>query len=615
MAIQPLRPIYDTYARINNFTTYPYKEGQVYFASDKNQLFVDTNGQRAAQSKLASIGVLDDVNEIYEKSLKGFEGQVLTAKTSNGYRLFYVDNEAQVHNLTFTAEDLGNVAEDGFQGGALTYSGAWSTGKQYFADEFRTSVVKNGSNFYYATETHTSSGTFSSEEAAGKWIKFSIQFTSVATSLLLAEDAVITKTLVIGTEGTDIGTIRSTGATALNTGTGFFMSNTSNGVFRIGNPSGNFIRWDGSSLTINAPISIDYANVTGTKPPANADSTSTVISGGLITTGTLQVSQGGTVAGGITGNDSGDTAVRFFAGSTFANRYSAPFRVWQDGTMVASKGAIGRLNVSSNSLYYGNLGIVTPFSGLDATFVISENAGIVAGTTVAAPGSLSSGQRLALIDKTGIELATGGGGGLQFFTSTPSQGNIAYIQSPSGNMDITANSIYLKYRTGGGVFVTNPSGTNFFVSTTGGNISSKIIKNNIDNLDYDKILEFIEKVTIKEYYNEVTKVKELSLIIEDEELNNNPFINLITEKTPSLVFFNILPDYLQNYENDEEVIQKEYQGENVKYTVYIKSLKLKEYISATLAATKLNHNRIKQLETENEQLKARLDAIEAKLKD
>jgi hypothetical protein len=60
--------------------------------------------------------------------------------------------------------------------------------------------------------------------------------------LLLAEDAVITKTLVIGTEGTDVGTIRSTGATALNTGTGFFMSNTSNGVFRIGNPGGNFIR-------------------------------------------------------------------------------------------------------------------------------------------------------------------------------------------------------------------------------------------------------------------------------------------------------------------------------------------------------------------------------------
>jgi outer membrane murein-binding lipoprotein Lpp len=34
-----------------------------------------------------------------------------------------------------------------------------------------------------------------------------------------------------------------------------------------------------------------------------------------------------------------------------------------------------------------------------------------------------------------------------------------------------------------------------------------------------------------------------------------------------------------------------------------------------LAGIKSGHNKIKQLESENEQLKARLDAIEAKLKD
>jgi hypothetical protein len=80
MAIQPTRPIYDLLINIQNFETYPYKEGQVYFASDKNQLLVDANGQRAAQAKLSSIGVLDSVTEIYEKGLKGFEGQILTAK-------------------------------------------------------------------------------------------------------------------------------------------------------------------------------------------------------------------------------------------------------------------------------------------------------------------------------------------------------------------------------------------------------------------------------------------------------------------------------------------------------------------------------------------------------
>lgn len=247
MAIQPTRPIYDLLINIQNFETYPYKEGQVYFASDKNQLLVDSNGQRASQAKLSSIGVLDSVTEIYEKGLKGFEGQILTAKTSNGYRLFYVDNEAQVHNLTFTAEDVSGLVEDGFQGGSLQFTGVWKTSRQYFADELRTSVVKSGSNYYYATATHTS-GTFATDLTDKKWAKFSVQFDSVATNLLLADNAVISTTLTIGTEGTDIGKIRSANAISLNSGSGFYLSNENNGVFRVGNPNSGFLRWDGSSL-------------------------------------------------------------------------------------------------------------------------------------------------------------------------------------------------------------------------------------------------------------------------------------------------------------------------------------------------------------------------------
>ena len=55
----------------------------------------------------------------------------------------------------------------------------------------------------------------------------------------MAENAVITKQLILGEEGTDQGTIRSANATALGTGTGLFMSNASNGNFRVGNPTGN----------------------------------------------------------------------------------------------------------------------------------------------------------------------------------------------------------------------------------------------------------------------------------------------------------------------------------------------------------------------------------------
>ena len=101
----------------------------------------------------------------------------------------------------------------------------------------RTSVVIFNGDYYYAVETHTSGATFAGD--AAKWTKFSIQFESVATGLLLAENAVITKQLILGQEGTDQGTIRSANATAFNTGNGFFLTNANGGTLRVGNPSGN----------------------------------------------------------------------------------------------------------------------------------------------------------------------------------------------------------------------------------------------------------------------------------------------------------------------------------------------------------------------------------------
>ena len=111
--------------------------------------------------------------------------------------------------------------------------------------------------------------------------------------------------------------------------------------------------------------SVDYGTqVTGTRPPANADSTSTVISNGLVTTGSLVVVQGGTVAAGVTGNTSGDTAVRFFAGSTLLNRDSAPFRVTQSGALVATNATLsGSLSIGKPNFSSTTTGIFLGFDG------------------------------------------------------------------------------------------------------------------------------------------------------------------------------------------------------------------------------------------------------------
>lgn len=68
------------------------------------------------------------------------------------------------------------------------------------------------------------------------------------------------------------------------------------------------------------------------------DNTKTAIDGGLVTSGTLQVAgEDGQVLAGMTGKGTGSAAVRYWAGKTFAERESAPFRVLQDGTAHLEK--------------------------------------------------------------------------------------------------------------------------------------------------------------------------------------------------------------------------------------------------------------------------------------
>lgn len=111
------------------------------------------------------------------------------------------------------------------------------------------------------------------------------------------------------------------------------------------------------------------------------DSTETTVEDGLVTTGTVEVVQGGTVAAGITGNTSGDTAVRFWAGSTLANRASAPFRVLQNGTLYATgvniEGSIG-----NSTLDWSTTNVPTQ-SNLGTWTTKLTSAGIYTGTLTA----------------------------------------------------------------------------------------------------------------------------------------------------------------------------------------------------------------------------------------
>ena len=76
----------------------------------------------------------------------------------------------------------------------------------------------------------------------------------------------------------------------------------------------------------------------------------TQIAGNVVATGTMIVGNTTGTQAGITGVGNATNEVRLFAGSEFAGRYAAPFRVLQDGTVYATKANIsGEVNATSGS--------------------------------------------------------------------------------------------------------------------------------------------------------------------------------------------------------------------------------------------------------------------------
>ena len=82
------------------------------------------------------------------------------------------------------------------------------------------------------------------------------------------------------------------------------------------------------------------------------DNTQTTIDGGIVTSGTIQVAgDNKSILAGITGNGTASDSIRFWAGASFENRKTAPFRVMQDGSVVMSKAQVeGIINAISGSI-------------------------------------------------------------------------------------------------------------------------------------------------------------------------------------------------------------------------------------------------------------------------
>ena len=179
----------------------------------------------------------------------------------------------------------GTTGPAGNDGPGVVFRGEWSASSiTYTGTTTRRDVVRysaNSTNPYWLVnigQTHVSDAgnhpPSSGASANTWWQPFGATFTSVATDVLLAQDANIYRGLVLGTEGSYAGFLRSSNASSLTAGTGFYLS--VDGKMRVGQAvsSGNkYLYWDGADLLVQAGnFSLDAGgnmianniNVTGT---------------------------------------------------------------------------------------------------------------------------------------------------------------------------------------------------------------------------------------------------------------------------------------------------------------------------------------------------------------
>ena len=108
------------------------------------------------------------------------------------------------------------------------------------------------------------------------------------------------------------------------------------------------------------------------------DNTKTTIDGGLVTSGTIQVAgDNQSILAGMTGNGTTAASIRFWAGASFENRATAPFRVMQDGSVVMTKATVE--------------GVIKAITGSIGGFAINQGR-------IGGENSYSSGEGLSLTD-------------------------------------------------------------------------------------------------------------------------------------------------------------------------------------------------------------------------
>lgn len=168
-----------------------------------------------------------------------------------------------------TAGSGGTAGTAGGPGPGVVYRGPFAAGTQYFREATRRDVVQGTDGQYYLCKvTYTPSDNTTRPIDGGSyttyWESFGATFSSVATNILLAQDATITRGLVIGTEGSNTGFIRSADASSITAGTGFYLD--AGGRMRLGqtvSAGNNYLYWNGTTLELSGVLTATAGSIGG----------------------------------------------------------------------------------------------------------------------------------------------------------------------------------------------------------------------------------------------------------------------------------------------------------------------------------------------------------------
>lgn len=181
------------------------------------------------------------------------------------------------------------------------------------------------------------------------------------------------------------------------------------------------------------------------------DNTQVTIDSGIVTAGTVQLANGNSqsIVAGITGgekeaaNEKEERKVRIWAGASKENRFTAPFRVLQDGSFVASKGTItGTINANSGTIGgfeigQGHIGATATNGGTTGTGLSLYNDFI----------KFADNYRWAMIGTNVLPSSTGMVGVGRFINSTPQ----AYGTNYGLLVNVTGGLINLAFKAQGAI--------------------------------------------------------------------------------------------------------------------------------------------------------------------